>query len=78
MNNGKSYSEMAKSYAMNKKKKDAHMKELMIDMIIHESILTYKKMKLAEQINEALDTKDRKLFTLLSTEWNEITKMFGT
>lgn len=78
MNNGKSYSELAKSYAMNKKKKDAYLKELLIDMIIHESILTYKKTNLQKRIDEALDTKNRKLFDHLSTEWNEINKMFGT
>ncbi|OOR31998.1 hypothetical protein BW895_30510, partial [Bacillus cereus] len=61
-----------------KKKKDAYLKELIIDMIIHESILTYKKKMLQQRIDEALDTKNRKLFDLLSNEWNEINKMFGT
>ncbi|RFU67571.1 IDEAL domain-containing protein [Bacillus sp. V59.32b] len=78
MKNEKSYSELVKSYAMNKSKKDVYLKELLIDMIIHESVLTYKKTQLGRQIDEALDAKDKKQFDLLSNEWNEVNKMFGT
>ncbi|CAH0344425.1 IDEAL domain-containing protein [Bacillus sp. CECT 9360] len=78
MKNEKSYSELVKSYAMNKSKKDVYLKELLIDMIIHESVLTYKKTQLGRQIDEALDAKDKKQFVLLSNEWNEVNKMFGT
>ncbi|RUQ30597.1 IDEAL domain-containing protein [Peribacillus cavernae] len=63
---------------MNKKKKDVYLKDLLIDMIIHESILTYKKRQLQQRINEALDTKNKQLFVLLSNEWKELNKMFGT
>lgn len=78
MKNEKSYSELVKSYAMNKSKKDVYLKELLIDMVIHESILTYKKTQLGRQIDEALDAKDKQQFDLLSHEWNEVNKMFGT
>jgi uncharacterized protein YpiB (UPF0302 family) len=78
MNNEKSYSELVKSYAMNKNKKDVYLRELLIDMIIHESNLTYKKTQLQQRIDKALDMKDQQLFIQLSNEWNEVNKMFGT
>jgi uncharacterized protein YpiB (UPF0302 family) len=77
MKNDKSYSELAKSYAMNKRKKEACLKELLIDMIIHESNLTHKKRVLTQQIDDALDNMDKEKFMELSSEMNKLEKMLG-
>jgi uncharacterized protein YpiB (UPF0302 family) len=70
MKNEKSYTEMMKSLAHSKK--DANTKKILdiyIDMIIDEAIFLHKKEKLQKQIDDALDTKDKKQFTFLSAAY---------
>ncbi|MFE4426982.1 IDEAL domain-containing protein [Peribacillus butanolivorans] len=77
MKNEKSYSESVKSLSMNEMKNDAVVQEMLIDMIILESVLNTKKNILAKQIDEALDTKDKPLFLKLSSEMNILLKQYG-
>lgn len=77
MKNDKSYSESVKSLSMSEVKNDAAVQEMLIDMIIMESVLTTKKNILVKEIDEALDTKNKPLFLKLSTEMNALLKQFG-
>lgn len=77
LKNEKSYSESVKSLSMSEMKNDAVVQEMLIDMIILESVLNTKKNILAKQIDEALDTKDKPLFLKLSSEMNILLKQFG-
>ncbi|MFD6440547.1 IDEAL domain-containing protein [Peribacillus sp. NPDC060186] len=77
MKNEKSYSESVKSLSMSEMKNDAVVQEMLIDMIIQESVLTTKKNILSKQIDEALDAKDKPLFLKLSSDMNILLKQFG-
>ncbi|MED3982981.1 IDEAL domain-containing protein [Peribacillus simplex] len=77
MKNEKSYSESVKSLSMSEMKNDAVVQEMLIDMIIQEAVLTNKKNILANQIDEALDMKNKPLFLKLSSEMNVLLKQFG-
>ncbi|WP_163101666.1 IDEAL domain-containing protein [Peribacillus alkalitolerans] len=78
MNNDKSYSEQMKSAVMNKKQqKEAYIQNLLIEMVIHESILKYKKEMLLKEIDEALDQKNQDRFLKFSSELNQVLKQFG-
>lgn len=77
LKNEKSYSESVKSLSMSEMKNDAVVQEMLIDMIILESVLNTKKNILAKQIDEALDTKDKTLFLKLSSEMNILLKQYG-
>ncbi|MDM5213812.1 IDEAL domain-containing protein [Peribacillus sp. RS7] len=78
MKNEKSYSESVKSLSMSEMKNDAVVQEMLIDMIILESVLNTKKNILAKQIDEALDMKNEPLFLKLSSEMNVLLKQFGS
>ncbi|KMY49042.1 IDEAL domain-containing protein [Peribacillus loiseleuriae] len=78
MKNEKLPSELVKSYLANKKNQDATLQDTFIEMIIHESILINKRTQLEQQIDQALDKRNKPLFLKLSSEINELLKMFGT
>ncbi|MFB5282625.1 IDEAL domain-containing protein [Peribacillus sp. Hz7] len=77
MKNDKSYSELVKAHSTKKAKKNETMQEILIEMIIRESILKRKRNKLAQQIDNALDNKDKPLFLQLSAEMKQLMKLFG-
>ncbi|MFJ8244544.1 IDEAL domain-containing protein [Peribacillus asahii] len=77
MKNDKSYSELVKAHSTKKAKKNETMQEILIEMIIRESILKRKRDKLAQQIDDALDNKDKPLFLQLSAEMKQLMKLFG-
>ncbi|MEH6946175.1 IDEAL domain-containing protein [Bacillus sp. JJ634] len=77
MKNDKSYSELVKAHSTKKAKKNETMQEILIEMIIRESILKRKRNKLARQIDNALDNKDKPLFLQLSAEMKQLMKLFG-
>ncbi|USK60687.1 IDEAL domain-containing protein [Peribacillus asahii] len=77
MKNEKSYSELVKAHSTKKAKKNETMQEILIEMIIRESILKRKRNKLAQQIDNALDNKDKPLFLQLSAEMKQLMKLFG-
>lgn len=75
----KSYSELMKSGAMNRKKaKESYVLELYIEMILSEALLKAEKEKLSARIDKAIDLRDKKEFIRLSNEYNTLTKKFGT
>lgn len=51
--------------------------EVLVDMMIYEAQLTHAQRKLKEQIDTALDNKDKALFLELSSELIELEKKFG-
>ncbi len=51
--------------------------EVFVDMMIYEAQLTHAKRKLKDQIDLALDKKDKELFLQLSSELIELEKNFG-
>ena len=53
------------------------MEDLLMDMMIYEAQLTHAQRKLKEQIDMALDNKDKALFFELSSELIELEKKFG-
>jgi uncharacterized protein YpiB (UPF0302 family) len=69
--------EVVTSYSVKKKKSDASLQDMFIEMIIHESLLVNKKRNLEQKINLALDEKNKPLFLTLSAEMNDLLKMFG-
>ena len=50
--------------------------EVLVDMMIYEAQLTHAQRKLKEQIDMALDNKDKALFLELSSELIELEKKF--
>lgn len=76
MNNEKSYS--VKAHSNKRGKTAATMQDILIEMIINESILICQRKNLEKQIDDALDTKNKSLFLQLSTEMKQLLKRFGT
>ena len=76
MNNEKSYS--VKAHSNKKGKNVATMQDILIEMIINESILICQRRNLEKRIDDALDTRNKPLFLQLSTEMNQLLKRFGT
>lgn len=78
MKDEKSYSELVKAHSLKNSNSTATIQELLIEMIIHESILMRQRKKLETQIDDALDTKNKSLFLQLSTDMIQLNKQFGT
>jgi len=75
----RSYSELMKSGAMNKKKSsESFVLELYIEMLLSEVLLTSQKEKLLTLIDQAIDDRNQEEFLNLSTQYRELTKQFGT
>jgi uncharacterized protein YpiB (UPF0302 family) len=75
----KSYTELMKSGAMNRKKaKEAYVLNLYIDMVLSEALLKSEKEKLATRIDQAIDQHDKKTFLRLAGQYKELNKRFGT
>ncbi|OCA90049.1 IDEAL domain-containing protein [Pradoshia sp. D12] len=53
------------------------MEDLLMDMMIYEAQLTHAHRKLKEEIDHALDNKDKEAFMKLSAELIELEKNFG-
>jgi uncharacterized protein YpiB (UPF0302 family) len=50
------------------------MMDVYIQMILDEAVFNYKKLKLEEKINEALDRYDKESFQKLSEEYVQLLK----
>lgn len=75
----KSYTELMKIGAMkNQHLKEAFVQDLYIEMLLTEILLTSEKEKLLKKIDEAIDTRDKPKFLLLSKQYSQLTKRFGT
>ena len=78
MKNEKSYSELVKAHSTKKAKTAATIQELLIEMIIHESILNIPAQEiLRNKLMMPLILKTNHLFLQLSTEMNQLLKQFG-
>lgn len=75
----KSYTELMKSGAMNRKRaKEAYVLNLYIDMILSEALLKIEKEELSKQIDKAIDEHDKGTFLTLSAKYKELIQRFGT
>jgi hypothetical protein len=75
----KSYTELMKSSAMNRKKaKESFVLDLYVEMLLSESLLKAEKEKLSKRIDQAIDEKNKPEFFKLSKEYKLLTKRFGT
>ena len=72
-----SYTELMKSSAMNKGKKN-YIQDLYIEMLLSESLLKAEKEKLFVQINQALDERNEEAFMKFSCSISGTSKRFGT
>ncbi len=72
-----SYTELMKSGAMSKGKKN-YIQDLYIEMLLSEILLKAEKEKLIVQINQALDNRNEETFITLSSQFCELCKRFGT
>jgi uncharacterized protein YpiB (UPF0302 family) len=74
----KSYAESMKKNALNRKQlKDTYVLHLYIEMLLSEVQLISEKEKLAKKIDQALDDRNKALFTQLSGEYKELNERFG-
>jgi len=73
--NEKSYTEIMKSRGNVKKKKDATMLDVYIQMIIDEALFIRRKNVLNEKINNAIDTGNKELFLVLATEYKKLLRV---
>jgi len=77
--NDKSYSDLMKIGAMKRTRlKENFVQDLYIEMLLSEIQLNVEKEKLLRKIDNAIDTRDKKTFQLLSNELININKRFGT
>ena len=77
--NDKSYQELMKIGAMKRARmKENFVQDLYIEMLLSEIQLNVEKEKLLRKIDNAIDTRDKKTFQLLSNELIKINKRFGT
>ena len=53
------------------------MEDVLMDMMIYEAQLTHAKRKLKDEIDQALDNRDKDAFMKLSAELIELEKNFG-
>ncbi|AGX03349.1 MULTISPECIES: IDEAL domain-containing protein [Bacillaceae] len=74
----KSYAESMKKNTMNRNQlKDTYVLHLYIEMLLSEVQLISEKEKLAQKIDQALDDRNKALFTQLSKEYKELNERFG-
>ncbi|WP_147533149.1 IDEAL domain-containing protein [Bacillus marasmi] len=75
----RSYSELMKSGAMNRKKSsESFVLELYIEMLLSEVLLTSRREKLLTLIDQAIDDRNQEEFIHLSTQYRELNKRFGS
>lgn len=74
----KSHSDLMKSGAKHSKKKGSNMLDIYIDMLLVEARLKCEKEKLTEEIDRAIDNRDKKAFLKLAKQMADLNKRFGT
>ncbi|MCA1027410.1 MULTISPECIES: IDEAL domain-containing protein [Cytobacillus] len=75
----KSYTELMKASAMKRKrKKEAFVLDLYVDMVISDAILNRKLQAVKVKLDEALDCKNKKMFITLSNEYIQLQKEYGS
>ena len=75
----KSYTELMKASAMKRKrKKEAFVLDLYVDMVISDAILNRKLQAVKVKLDKALDCKNKKMFITLSNEYIQLQKEYGS
>ncbi|MGD6965377.1 IDEAL domain-containing protein [Rossellomorea vietnamensis] len=78
MDKKKTYSEMMKACAMSRKTAtDMTLTEIYVDMILNELNLVNQKRKLQEELDSALDQRDKKKFMALSLQLKKLIEEYG-
>ncbi|WP_070119904.1 IDEAL domain-containing protein [Bacillus marinisedimentorum] len=72
MQNERSYQEKMKEQAMKRQQKGNKALEVYVQMILDESLHNFRKEKLEEKINHALDTRNYESFVKLSSQYNKL------
>lgn len=72
MEKKKSYQELLKEYAMTQSKNETKATEFYIDMFLNGLLQKRREEKLREEIDHALDVKDKETFTKLAKEFNQL------
>jgi uncharacterized protein YpiB (UPF0302 family) len=75
MENKRPYTEMMKSNGTPHSREN--MMDVYIDMLLNEILLNKEKKQLLEEIDKALDARDRESFLKLSAKLIELEKRFG-
>jgi len=77
--NEKSYTELMKKSAMKRKRrKEAYVLELYIDMLLSEIIMNIEKEELLGKIDSAIDEGNKEEFFHLSSQYKDLMERFGT
>ena len=77
--NEKSYTELMKKSAMKKKRrKEAYVLELYIDILLSEILMNIEKEQLIKKIDAAIDEGNKQVFMDLSKQYKELAKRYGT
>ncbi|KHD85898.1 IDEAL domain-containing protein [Heyndrickxia ginsengihumi] len=77
MENKKSYSDLTKAYAMTQIQMEQFLDKIYADMVLNELILKKEKEKILEQIDHALDLRDKEQFFQLTNELQQLEMKFG-
>lgn len=70
MKERKSYTELMK--ARSSKASENYMLGVYVQMVLDEALFNYRKNKLEEKINDALDRLDKEMFLKLSEEYAQL------
>lgn len=52
--------------------REKHMFSLFAEMILDKAVKEYEKKRIYEQINQALETRDKEAFLQLSEHWRKL------
>lgn len=75
----RSHSELMKSGAKKRNQdKGSTMLDIYIDMLLLEALLNHEKEKLTKKIDQAIDERDEQAFLLLSKQFIDLNRRFGT
>jgi uncharacterized protein YpiB (UPF0302 family) len=74
----KTYSELMKACAMTRKTAtEMTLTEIYVDMVLNELNLLNQKRKLKEEVDTALDQRDKKQFMSLSLQLKKLSEEYG-
>jgi uncharacterized protein YpiB (UPF0302 family) len=74
----KTYSELMKACAMTRKTAtEMTLTEIYVDMVLNELNLLNQKRKLKEEVDTALDQRDKKKFLSLSLQLKNLSEEYG-
>lgn len=69
---------MKKSAMKKKRRKEAYVLELYIDILLSEILMNIEKEQLIKKIDAAIDEGNKQVFMDLSKQYKELSKRYGT